>query len=124
MRREILGVNEGGVISFVDIANDGSELVARDWQSKETNQIIADSAAEHRNSLIGGRKTKHGGFLAARVPITIWTNWRREWMEKHRDKMLWATFELTKIADRNYEQFRATNYTLPTKHLRERPLEW
>ena len=124
MRREILGVNEGGVINFIDVAEDGSELAAYDWQSGETIGEIAKSAAKFRQSIAGARKTKEGGFLAARVPITLWMNWRREWMEKHRDKMLWATFELTKIADRNYQQFRTTDHTLPTKHLRERPLEW
>ena len=104
------GTNEGGVQNVVSVNDDG-ELVTRDIQSGAVIQVILDSCKEMRDmhsnmppSMWGNEDGQ--GYIAARVPITIWTNWRKEWQEKFRDYFTWQTFEIMKLNSREYCGFK------------------
>ncbi len=106
------GTNEGGVQNVVSIGGEGGgEIVSRDIQSGAVVQVILDSCKEMRTAhdnmppSMWGAEDGHG-YIAARVPITIWTNWRKEWQEKYRDYFTWQTFEVMKLNSREFAGFR------------------
>ena len=103
----------GGVRNIVSIGSNG-EIVARDYQSAATNQIILDECAELRkltaNMPPGSTPSgESAGYIAAKIPITLWQNWRREWQEKYRNYFTWQTFEIMKLNSREYRGFKCVD---------------
>ena len=104
------GTNAGGVQNVISVNEDG-DLICRDIQSKAVNTVIADSAAEMRLLNSNLPKDQYGnpdaqGYIAARIPITIWTNWRREWDKKYRAYFSWQAYELMMINSPEFAEYR------------------
>ena len=99
---------EAGIRNMVSVSDDG-ELVARDVQDGKVLDKILDANAQARNNFtLDGERTSYG-YLAARIPIVIWQNWRREWMEKYRQYWTWQTFEVMKLNSRDFSYLRTVN---------------
>lgn len=100
--------HNGAVRNIVSVSDDG-EMICRDVQTGAENDAILDSVAQVRNSFdIRDQRTAYG-YIAARIPITLWQNWRREWMTKYRQYWTWQTFEVMKLNSRDYSYLRTTN---------------
>lgn len=99
----------GGVRNIVSVNEDG-ELVTRDVQSGAVMDHILDANAQARNEFdLDGPNREAVGYLAARIPIVIWQNWRREWMEKYSDAWTWQTFEVMKLNSRDFSYLKTIN---------------
>lgn len=100
---------EGGVRNIISV-NDEGELVVRDVQDGKVLDEILDANAQARNNFkLDGPGRSAYGYLAARIPIVIWQNWRREWNEKYRQYWTWQTFEVMKLNSRDYSYLRTVN---------------
>ena len=87
-----LGTNEGGVTNLISVSEEG-EIVARDFQSKAVNQVIADECRRMRAMTSNGGPPGFGqGYIAAKVPITIWQNHRRAWMRVYSKYYTWQEY--------------------------------
>lgn len=115
-KRFNFGTNEGGVTNIVSIGDDGS-IVAQDYQSGAVNQVILDECARLRqltaNMPAGSTANPDAqGYIAAKVPITIWTNWRRMWMSKFRGDFTWQTFLVMQLNSRKYRGFKCVDWKI------------
>ena len=99
-----LSVNEGGVENWVGVSEE-NELVCMDVQSAAVNQQILDSCKEMRNSP-HLRNPEAKGHIAARLPITMWVNWRREWMRFYQSYYTWQGFLLSRLNRPEFAGFR------------------
>ena len=99
-----LSVNDGGVENWVGVSEE-NELVCVDLQNEAVNQEILDSCKEMRNSP-HLRNPDAAGFIAGRIPITTWVNWRREWMKAYQSYYTWQGYMLSKLNSREYAGFR------------------
>lgn len=123
MKHFDFGTNEGGVQNIVSIGDDGT-IVARDVQSAAVNQVILDECAEMRaltsNMRPGSTHNPDAqGYIAAKIPITIWQTWRREWMEKYRQYFTWQTYEIMKINSPEYRGFKCVDWAITVpEHVR------
>lgn len=90
-------LSDNGAIETVVSFNDDGELVTRDVMSAERVQSVLDHNAYLRNHAV--RNTRAHGRHAASIPISEWTNWRKEWMAYHSDKWTWQTYLAAKLAD-------------------------
>ena len=99
----------GGIQNIISVNDDG-ELVTRDVQSGPVLEKILDANAQARNEFVldSGDRDAYG-YLAARIPIVMWQNWRREWMEKYRQYWTWQTFEVMKLNSRDFSYLRTTD---------------
>lgn len=101
-----MGTNWGGVKNVVSVNDDG-EIVARDIQSAEVNTHIVDSNKRMRSAMRSGvNRLQEGGKLAARIPITLFQNWRREWDTTYRNSFTWQTFLASRVNDREFDALR------------------
>ena len=101
-----MGTNWGGVQNVVSVNDDG-EIVARDIQSAEVNTHIVDENKRMRSAMRDGiNRLAEGGKLAARIPITLFQNWRREWDKSYRDSVTWQTFLASRVNDREFDDLR------------------
>jgi len=107
--------HNGAVRNVVSVSDEG-EIVARDIQTPAELDRIKDSCAQARNEYdITGQRTAYG-YIAARVPIVIWQNWRREWQQKYRNDWTWQTFEVMKLNSRDFSYLRTTDCKIGTPH--------
>ena len=67
---------------------------------------ILDANQRLRNAG-GGRK--RGMHHVGRVDMVTYTNWKKEWQQKHADKWEWTTFVAMKLRDRDYSKFRTSD---------------
>lgn len=102
MYHEILSDN--GVIQNHIHVND-DELVCRDVMPGHHVQTILDLNKATRNDQLFNRAAE--GRLAARIPLPLYTEWRKQWRETRRQHCTWQTFLAAKINDRNYSYLRA-----------------
>ena len=99
----------GGVRNIVSVNEEGT-LIARDVQEGHVMDQILDANAQARNRFVLDRGDRQAyGYLAARIPIVIWQNWRREWKEKYAKYWTWQTFEVMKLNSRDFSYLRTIN---------------
>lgn len=107
------GTSEGGVQNVVSISDDGNILICRDIQSAAVNQVIIDECKKLKNLNSNGGPPGFGeGYIHAKIPVTIWQEWRRSWMMKFRQYMTWQTFEAMQINKREYSDFTCVDHKL------------
>lgn len=99
-------LSDNGVIQN-HIAVSDDELICRDVMPGHHVQTILDANARVRNDNAHNRKAQ--GRLAARIPITLWSEWRKEWRTKYRQYSTWQTFLAIKINNRDYSYLRTQN---------------
>ena len=97
-----------------------------DQQSKAVNEVIAADAKKWRDAEEAGTLNPEGKMtLAAKVPITLWYAFRKEWFRlraKGYDKT-WQTFWLKNIKHSPLlQEYRCTHKTLPDVYERDRPV--
>jgi len=107
LKWKTLSYNEGGVQNMVG-CNDDGDMVCIDRQSAAVNQEILDSCREMRNNP-EYRNPKAEGYIAARVPITLWVNWRRDWQSRYSKYWTWQTYLVMKRNSTEFSQFRCIN---------------
>lgn len=110
------GQAASGVRNIVSISDDG-EIVTRDIQTGDVIQVILDECARLRqltaNMPPGSPANPDAtGYIAAKVPIVIWQNWRREWASKYRDYFTWQTFEVMKLNSREFRRFKCVDWDI------------
>jgi len=64
---------------------------------KIVDEFRSDSAS--RNQFAQGR-------LAARIPITVYNSWRKEWRSNHSDKWEWTTWLTMRLNSNDYAYLR------------------
>ena len=101
-----LETNWGGVQNVVSVNDDG-EIVCRDVQSAQVNTQIVDDNKRMRSAVRDNTSTlKDGSKLAARIPITLFQNWRREWESQYKDVFTWHTFLVSRVNSREFDDLR------------------
>ena len=108
------GANAGGVENIISVNDDG-EIVARDVQSAAVNTSIVDQNKRMRSQLrsTGASNFMERGKLAARIPITLFQNWRREWEARHKDQWTWQTFLISRVNSREFDDLRLIDEHVP-----------
>ena len=101
-------------------------MLAFDQQSKAVNEVIAAEARKWRDAEKAGTLNPDGKMtLAAKVPITLWYAFRKEWFKlraKGYDKC-WQTFWLKNLKHSPLlQEYRCTDKTLPDVYERDRPV--
>ena len=119
MDKHLLSVNSGGVENWAFYDDDTRSLYCMDVQRGHVNQRILDANEDWRKAERLGDLPKRQGRHIARIPITIWTNWRREWMSMYRDMMHWQTFELIRLHDPANKKFLTTERPFPDHYIRD-----
>ena len=124
MDRWFLGSNGGGVENWAFYDDQDQSLTAIDYQSGDTIQGILDENAIWRQ-----RDQHHyspadtQGKKVASVPITIWMNWRRDWMSRFRGKFTWQTYELMLLQRPENKFLLTTEAPIPSVYERDKPTE-
>ena len=109
MKKEIIGANGNGTYTRIDVNDD--ELISRDIMPGKMVQNILDANAAHRS--LGRNPNKHArGRLAASIPITLYTEWKKDWRNNHSDKWSWETFLTVKLNNRDYSHLKTTEMHL------------
>ena len=94
-------------------------IVARDFQDGATIQIILDECADMRqltaNMPPGSTHNPEAqGYIAGKIPVTIWHNWRQDWMKNYSDVMTWQTYEIKMLNSRKYRGFKCVDWEIHT----------
>ncbi len=101
MKRLSLGQNSSGSESEVLISD--SELIVVEKQNVtpllEANQRLRNAGVARRRGM------QHVG----RVDMVTYTNWKKEWQERHSDRWEWKTYISMKLRDRDYSKFRTSD---------------
>lgn len=97
-------LSDNGAVEHVVHFNDDGELYSQDVMSSDRVEKILDANAYDRQH--GERNKDAHGRLAARIPVTEWSNWRRDWAANHRDKWTWQTYLANKLADPDFALLR------------------
>ena len=97
-------LSDNGAVENIVSFNDDGEMVMRDVMSSARVEAVLDGNAHLRNH--GIRNPKAHGRHAARIPITMWHEWRKEWKARHSDKWTWQTYLAGKLADPDYALLR------------------
>lgn len=93
--------NSNGTYSDVRVNDD--ELISRDIMPGHAVQSILDGNHELRATR---QNPKAFGRHAARIPKTVWTEWRKQWMTTHRQDWTWQTFLAMKLNSRDYSHLK------------------
>lgn len=102
-QRISLGNSVTGVQHSVEIDNDGNGFTTVEFTPSKVENEILDSCAKLR----GIQQNSKGGLRhAARVPIGLHQQWRKEWEEKYRDTWEWMTFKVMKLNSREFQNLR------------------
>lgn len=94
-------LSDNGVVQTVLHMN-GDEMVTQDVINGRRMQTFLDDNQKLRRE---GVNSKAQGRLAARIPITLYTSWRREWERKYKQDWTWKTYLATKVNNRDYSKF-------------------
>ncbi len=100
MKQFDVGENWNGTRSKLYVSDDA--LVIQDEMDA---QPIIDANAEMRNGAGMGRN----GYLAARIPVTIYYEWRKDWRRNHSDKWEWKTYLAQKLNSKDWLKLRTTD---------------
>ena len=109
MSKYSLGYNWNGTQTIVSA--DDNELVMADIQTARANQAILDGNKEFRAQGRHPNRAAHGR-LAARIPITLYQTWKKDWKMNHSDKWTWKTFLSQKINNRDYSHLKTNEMNL------------
>ena len=125
MQRFWLGSNEGGVDNYAFYDEPENSLICTDFQSGDVIQDILDENAVWRREEreTEGQPGKAQGRKIASIPITVWQNWRRDWMERWSDTFLWQTYELIRLHHPDNKALLTTENPFPSVYERERAIE-
>lgn len=97
----LLDVAPTGVQHSIDTDEDGFYAV------EHTPTIVEDEILDECAKLRGLHQTGTGNLkLAAKVPILLYYQWKKEWREKYSDTWSWPVFETMKINNRDHEKMR------------------
>lgn len=107
--KEWLGTSAEGI--GTELIQEGTgyqrELIVRTTQDAEP---IIEGNKRMRQHQEHARGTPHlGGYHAARIPTTIYYQWKQEWQKQHADKWTWHTYLAMKINNRDYAEFRVNS---------------
>lgn len=94
--------NNGVIETRVSVNDD--ELVSRDIMSARNVQQILDDNQRVRNDNPHNKKAQ--GVMAARIPLPLFHEWKKEWKTGFNQDMTWHQFLLRRINDRDYGQLR------------------
>lgn len=128
MDRFYLGSNAGGVDNYAFFDEPTGELRVIDYQSGQVIQSILDENAAWRQSErhdfhtvdMRRRENDGRGRKVASIPVTVWVNWRREWMRHWRDVFTYQTFLLRKLHDPENRAFLTTERPFQDTYERDR----
>ena len=90
-----LGHNWNGTRTKLHISD--NEMILQDHQDC---QAILDENAAMRN--MPQARSIRSGYLAARIPVTIYYEWKKDWRANHRDKWTWHTYLAMKVNSRDW----------------------
>lgn len=93
------GENWNGVRSKLHVLDDS--IVIQDHMDA---QPILDQNARMRNQA----RRMRNGYHAASIPVTIYYEWRKEWMREHRQHWTWKTYLASKLNSREWMKLRTT----------------
>lgn len=97
MKQFDLGENWNGARSKIFISD--NEIVVRDEMDA---QPIIDANSVMRE----GNRMGRNGYLAARIPATLYYEWRKDWRVNHADKWTWKTYLASKLNNRDWLKLR------------------
>lgn len=104
-QRFLLDVSPTGIRHEVEIDHDGDELTLIEHMPTLVEKEILDSNQRLRSL----HQRKSNFQHASRIPLLLWTQWKKEWREKWRDTYTWPTFEVIKLNSREFCNFRTGN---------------
>ena len=96
--------DEGGVQTIFSIDDDATRVVVRDYQSAAVTTAIQRSMQVLGNERL--QKHAENGYLAARIPKTMYVNWRRAWEREWRGTWTWPTYAAIRLNNERNAQWR------------------
>lgn len=90
---------------------DDDEIITEDVMPARVVGRILDENTRLRNLGRNPNPRAHGR-LAARIPLPIYHNWRREWRQKYAQDWTWQTFLAMKINDRDWAKLKTNERRL------------
>ena len=125
LHKSLMDVNEGGVQNWVYYDDEDSSLHCMDVQPGYVNQEILEENKRWRERDDERYQSEWAPATenlrkVASIPITMWTNWRREWDRQHRDTFTWDTFLLMRLHRPEYAELLTTNRPFPDRYSRDR----
>lgn len=105
MKTYDLGENWNGTRTKLHVDDD--QIIMQDW---EDAQPLLDENQRMRN--MPQARTMRGGYLAARIPATMYYEWKKDWRANHRDRWTWQTYLAMKINSRDYSKLKTSDRRL------------
>ena len=109
---------EGAPYNIVRVYESG-HIECFDIQPASDVQEIIDSVSDYREINRLPHPGRHGR-LGARIPITLYIQWRELWRRVYRSYMSWAEFEARQLNKPEYRQLRAIDEIPLFTHQKER----
>lgn len=105
---------EGAPYNSVRVYDSG-HIECFDIQPASDIQEIIDSVSDYREI----NRTPHPGrraVLGARIPVTLYVNWRKMWSEVYKPYMTWQVFEAKMLNSPEFRKLRAIDEIPVYKH--------
>ena len=113
MKHTTLSYDSASGVETVFSQNDDL-MVSRDIQTGPVVSAIMDENTRIRNGHHSGhmRKLPANDHIIGQIPITMFTNWKREWEEKYSGDFTFDTFLASRLNDPDYKYFKTVDRRL------------
>ena len=98
---------EPGAVTVSSMWEEDGEIINTEQMPKDILKTIVDDARSHRRYGDTPRLGNNWGRLVARIPITEYTKWRKEWGDTSRkDGVPWKQFLACRLNSAEYSYLR------------------